>query len=136
LNVLGQPTDQLLCGEQVTIEIEIAADCPLGDYHVAVGFDDILGCRLFTAATYLSESLPSPDRTMRRFRCTLGELPLCPGRYGITLNAGPRTNVWTDMIDQALWFEVTATDFYGNGRLPNPDWGRFLVRSAWDPVKS
>ena len=136
LNALGQPTDQLLCGEQVTIEVDIAAECPPGDYHVAVGFDDMLGCRLFTAATYLSESLPSPDRTMRRFRCTLGELPLCSGRYAITLNAGPRTNVWTDVIDQALWLEVAATDYYGNGKLPNPDWGRFLVRSQWEPQDS
>ena len=49
----------------------------------------------------------------------------------LTVNAGPRQWVWTDMIDQALWFEVSATDFYGNGKLPNPDWGRFLVRSQW-----
>jgi lipopolysaccharide transport system ATP-binding protein len=127
----GRPTDQLLCGERITLEVEIAPDCPPGDYHVAIGFDDILGCRLFTAATYLSETLPSPDKTMRRYRCTIDELPLCPGRYALTLNAGPRENVWTDMIDQALWLDVVATDFYGNGRLPNPDWGRFLIRSDW-----
>ncbi len=136
LNAMGQTTEQLLCGEQVTIEVEIAPEAPPGDYHVAIGFDDVHGCRLFTAATYLSDSLPSPDRTMRRFRCTLDELPLCPGRYALTLNAGPRANVWTDMIDQAVWLEVTATDFYGNGKLPNPDWGRFLVRSQWEPIGS
>jgi lipopolysaccharide transport system ATP-binding protein len=131
LNASGEPSDQLLCGERVTVEVEIAGDCAPGDYHVAIGLDDMLGCRLFTAATYLSDSLPNPDRTMRRFQCTINELPLCPGRYALTLNAGPRLNVWSDMIDQAVWFEVAATDFYGNGKLPNPDWGRFLVRSEW-----
>jgi lipopolysaccharide transport system ATP-binding protein len=131
LNALGQPTDQLLCGERVTVEVELAEGCLPDDYHVAIGFDDMLGCRLFTGATYLTDTL-SPDRTMRRFRCSLDELTLCPGRYAITLNAGPRHNVWTDMVDQAVWFEVAATDFYGNGRLPNPDWGRFLTRSNWE----
>jgi hypothetical protein len=116
----------------VTVEVEMAADCVPGDYHVAVGIDDMLGCRLLTAATYLSDSLPQPDRTMRKFRCTVDELPLCPGRYSLTLNAGPRNNVWTDMIDQALWFEVAASDFYGNGRMPNSDWGRVLIRSDWE----
>jgi lipopolysaccharide transport system ATP-binding protein len=132
LNASGRPADQLLCGERVTVEVEMAADCVPDDYHVAVGIDDMLGCRLLTAATYLSDSLPAPDRTMRRFRCTINELPLCPGRYALTLNAGPRTNVWTDMIDQALWFDVAATDFYGNGRMPNSDWGRVLIRSDWE----
>jgi lipopolysaccharide transport system ATP-binding protein len=132
LNASGESTDQLQCGEAVTVEVEIAADCAPGDYHVAVGIDDLLGCRLLTGATYLSDSLPSPDRTMRCFRCTLDELALCPGRYALTLNAGPRHNVWTDMIDQALWFDVLATDFYGNGKLPNPEFGRVLVRSQWE----
>ena len=68
---------------------------------------------------------------VRRAVCRLPELPLGPGRYCLTLNAGPRQWVWSDVIDQALWFEVTASDFYGNGKLPNPDWGRFLVRSQW-----
>ena len=29
-----------------------------------------------------------------------------------------------------------ATDFYGNGKHPNPDWGRFLVRSQWSDVEA
>ena len=37
------------------------------------------------------------------------------------------------MIDQAIWFDVLESDFYGNGRIPNSDWGRVLVRSCWEP---
>ena len=62
----------------------------------------------------------------------MANYPWDRGAYCLTINAGPRANVWTDVIDQALWFDVTATDFYGNGRLPNADWGRFLVRSRWE----
>jgi lipopolysaccharide transport system ATP-binding protein len=131
LNSAGKPTDQLLCGEAITIEIQVDPRCTFAEPHFAIGFDDTLGCRLFTLATYLSDSLPDIPRQPRRLLCRLDQLPLCPGRYCLTLNAGPRQNVWTDMIDQALWLEVTPTDFYGNGRLPNSDWGRFLMHSRW-----
>jgi lipopolysaccharide transport system ATP-binding protein len=136
LNSAGEPTDQLLCGEAVTVELTVDPSWPAGQLDFAVGFDDTLSCRLFTLATYLTDSWgPRPGR-VRRAVCRLPELPLCPGRYCLTVNAGPRQWVWTDMIDQALWFDVTATDFYGNGKLPNPDWGRFLVRSQWSDVEA
>ena len=131
LNSTGQATDQVLCGEAVTIELEVDARCPVPEPHFAVGFDDTLGCRLFTLATYLSNAVPASTRGVRRIACHLAQLPLAPGRYSLTLNAGPREWVWTDMVDQALWFDVTATDYYGNGKLPHPDWGRFLARSRW-----
>jgi len=129
LNSVGDSTDQFMCGEPITIELSVDPRCPVSQPHFAVGFDDNLGCRLFTVATYLSDSAPS-EKHPRRLRCRLDQLPLTPGRYCITLNAGPRHAAWTDVIDQALWLDVIATDYYGNGRLPNPDWGRFLVRSS------
>jgi hypothetical protein len=131
LNADGQAVTQVMCGEPVTVEIEYLSDCPIADPHVAVGFDDSLGCRVFTAATYLTDSAPALLRSQKRLLCRIDDLPLAPGRYCLTLNAGPQGAQWTDVIDQALWFEVTASDFYGNGKLPNPDWGRALVRSRW-----
>ena len=55
LNAAGEPTDQLLCGEAVTVELTVAPGCATDHAHFAIGFDDTLGCRLFTAATYLTE---------------------------------------------------------------------------------
>ncbi len=71
----------------------------------------------------------------QRVTCRLEQLPLTPGRYCITLNAGPRHDVWTDVVDQAVWFDVLPADFYGNGKLPNSDWGRFLMRSRWTAIE-
>jgi lipopolysaccharide transport system ATP-binding protein len=135
LNSRGEPTDRLLCGEAVSIELELDARCRVPAPQFAIGVDDNLGCRLLTAATYLSDSPPPRFGRTRRLVCHINELALLPGRYCLTLNAGPVENPWTDMIDQAVWFNVEAADFYGNGRLPNPDWGRFLVRSTWDKVE-
>jgi lipopolysaccharide transport system ATP-binding protein len=131
LNSAGQTTDRVLCGDGITVELGVHAKCSTAQPHFAVGFDDTLGTRLFTAATYLTAGTPAVDRRTRRVVCRLEALPLTPGRYCLTLNAGPRHAAWTDVVDQALWFDVVPADFYGNGRLPNPDWGRFLMRSTW-----
>jgi lipopolysaccharide transport system ATP-binding protein len=131
----GSPADQIPCGQPIEIELEVDPRCTISRPHFAVGFEDMLGCRLFTAATYLTDSWSPKGRPPRRVTCRIEQLPLTPGRYSISLNAGPREWVWTDVIDQAVWFDVLENDFYGNGRIPNPDWGRFLVRSSWEPAR-
>lgn len=132
----GKPATQLLCGAPAQIEVSVVADCPYAEPHIAVGFDDSLGCRIFTAATYLTDTAPAALRRHGHLVCRLAELPLAPGRYCLTLNAGPQGGQWIDVVDQALWFEVAPSDYYGNGKLPNPDWGRCLVRSRWAEAES
>jgi lipopolysaccharide transport system ATP-binding protein len=132
----GKPTAQVLCGAPVRFEVSVVEGCPFPEPHVAVGIDDSLGCRLLTAATYLTDTAPAELRRRGRLVCRLDGLPLAPGRYCLTLNAGPQGGQWADVIDQALWFEVAPSDYYGNGRLPNPDWGRCLIRSRWGAADS
>jgi lipopolysaccharide transport system ATP-binding protein len=132
LNKAGLPTDQLICGEAVAVELTVDPRCPCNQPHFAIGFDDTFGCRILTVATYLSDSVPTNVDKPRRVICRVDQLPLRPGRYCVSLNAGPQENKWTDVIDQAVWFDVIASDFYGNGVVPHADWGHFLVRSRWE----
>jgi lipopolysaccharide transport system ATP-binding protein len=132
LNKSGLPTDQLICGEAVAVELTVDPRCSCNQPHFAVGFDDTHGIRILTVATYLSDFVPTNMDKPRRVICRLDQLPLTPGRYCLTLNAGPQENKWTDFIDQAVWFDVIASDFYGNGVIPHPLWGHFLVRSRWE----
>jgi lipopolysaccharide transport system ATP-binding protein len=127
----GAEATQFVCGGPLTIELSVKSVCPVAEPHFAVGVEDALGVRLFTVATYLTDTAPAALRRTGQMLCRIDRLPIVPGRYSITLNAGPQHAAWTDMIDQAINFEVLASDFYGNGKLPNPDWGRFLVRSQW-----
>ncbi|HEY7314589.1 MAG TPA: ABC transporter ATP-binding protein [Gemmataceae bacterium] len=129
------PTTQIPCGAPMMVELAALPHCPFTEPHFAVGIDDVLGCRILTAATYLTDTAPPSLRRTGPLMCRLDGLPLVPGRYALTLNAGPQGAQWTDMIDQALWFEVVPTDYYGNGQLPSPDWGRCLIRSRWSRVK-
>jgi lipopolysaccharide transport system ATP-binding protein len=130
----GNLTTQVRCGAPVMIEVEAAPGCPFTEPHFAIGIDDVLGTRVLTAATYLTDSAPESLRRTKRLLCRLDSLPLAPGCYSLTLNAGPQSAQWADVVDQALNFEVVPTDFYRNGKLPNPDWGRCLTRSHWSGV--
>jgi lipopolysaccharide transport system ATP-binding protein len=127
----GLITNQLLCGDPTTIELELATRCPDSAYHFAVGFEDETGRRLMTTATYLSDSMANPCKGARRVRCRIDSLSLAPGRYALSFNAGPVESLWKDFIDQAAWIEVLPADFYGNGRTPKAEWGDFLARSQW-----
>jgi lipopolysaccharide transport system ATP-binding protein len=129
----GQPADQFLCGEPLAVEVSLNPAVLSTQVHVRVGFDDTFGTRLFTVGTHLCDA-PAPGAACR-YVCRLAELPLVPGRYYLTLSAGPAYSTGADVIDQAVWFDVLAADFYGNGRLPRPEWGRFLVHSRWEAAE-
>ncbi len=114
----------------MTIELLVDPIVPLSAPHFGISFDDALGIRLFTVATYLSESC-LPRLTKRSaVRCSIECLPLVPGKYVLSLNAGT-VGGWLDELDQALGFEVQHGDFFGNGRPSNKTLGRMLVRSKW-----
>jgi lipopolysaccharide transport system ATP-binding protein len=132
----GNPTTQIPCGAPMTVEVATDPRCPFAEPHFAIGIDDVLGCRLLTAATYLTDTAPAALRRTGHLLCRIDELPLSPGRYFLSLNAGHGGSFGADFIDQALSFEVIPTDFYGNGRLPSPNWGRCLIRSRWEGKKS
>jgi lipopolysaccharide transport system ATP-binding protein len=131
LDAAGNPTTKVLGGAPVMIEVSVIPGCRIAEPHIAIGFDDAMGIRVFTAATYLTDTAPPSLRRTGSLVCRLDELALAPGRYSLTLNAGPHGALWSDMIDQALWFEVLPSNYYGNGKLPNSEWGRVLVRSQW-----
>ncbi len=127
----GEPTTQVLCGEAISIEMEADRAWSSSGLHYAIGIDDHYGNRLMTTSTlhtqHADKGLGGPGRVV----CRLADAPFFPGRYGMTLYAGPAYAWGTDVIEPALWFDVVPADFYGNGRLPRPEFGRFLVRSDW-----
>jgi lipopolysaccharide transport system ATP-binding protein len=132
LNAAGNPTAQVACGEPATFELEVDSKGGMGQLHFGVIVEDSFGSRLFTVATLFSDSQLGPVRERKKVLCHVPAMPLAPGRYALSLVAGPLGQFQTDAIDQAAWFDVVDADFYGNGRLPNPNWGRFLQRSQWE----
>jgi lipopolysaccharide transport system ATP-binding protein len=131
LDAHGSATDQLLCGEPFTVELMAAPAAGHTELHFGIQVEDSLGRRLFTVATYLSASRVRPVACPKRIRCHVNELPLPPGRYRISLHAGPWNHVEQEILEEAIWFDVNPSDFYKNGRMPRSLRGLFLVRSTW-----
>jgi lipopolysaccharide transport system ATP-binding protein len=130
----GEAATDVACGHPLTLELEVDPGFGQIELHVAVGFDDNLGTRLFTVGTHLSDSPPLNPAETPCIRCRIDQIPLLPGRYWLTLSAGPIHRPATDAIERALSLEVVETDFFRAGRFPPPNDGKFLVRSHWKPV--
>ncbi len=131
LNGSGEPTDQLACGEPMAIEFETDWRGPPTAANFYVGVNDAFGTRLFTVGTFLAKAVPFDLPGARRVVCKLSALPLAPGRYCLDVFAKPPHLPPLDERRDAAWFDVVPVDFYGNGRLPDPGLGTFLVRSDW-----
>jgi lipopolysaccharide transport system ATP-binding protein len=136
LNAAGQPADSFLCGEPLTLELEAETPAGLSHLDFAVVVEDGFGSRLFMVGTHLTESALRPRGQARHVVCRLGALPLAPGRYALSLMAGPQLRMDADAVDQAAWFDVLETDYYGNGRLPEARRGPLLMRSQWEEVEA
>jgi hypothetical protein len=128
----GQPADQARCGGPVQFELTLDPGGGPDDLHAAIIIEDMLGVRLFTLGTFHA-GRPLPRlRGPRKLLCRVDDLSLAPGRYAISLLAGPLHQLRTDMVNHAAWLDVSDGDFYGNGRPPEATRGRFLVRSKWN----
>src|SRR5204862_300380 len=121
-------------GEPITFELLVDPADGTAHLHFGVIVEDAFGTKLFTVGSYLSDSVLPPLLGPSRVISRLDQLDLAPGRYALSLIAGPIGKVNTEVIDQAAWFDVVEADFYGNGRLPEAQRGRFLKRSRWEVV--
>jgi len=127
----GTAKDRFSSGDQLRIELVIDPIVPLLNPQFGIGIDDWTGTRVFSLATYLSNSSLPALKGPCTVVCYLNELPLAPGRYSLSLSAGTPYNVLIDNLDRVVSFEVEPSDFYGNGKFCIPSLGRVLVRSHW-----
>jgi lipopolysaccharide transport system ATP-binding protein len=118
------------CGERMRVEFTFEPLTGLRDPQFGIGVNDWMGTRIFSTTTYFSESSPAVDNR-KKIVCEIESLPLAPGRYTLCLSVGTMESLLIDNLENAVSFEVASVDFYGNGRVPEPSFGRVLVRSRW-----
>ena len=64
------------------------------------------------------------------FRCTIQKLPLAPGSYSVNLILR-QNEIIQDWLKEAAVITVEQGDFFGNGKLPTPGRGGFLMEQTW-----
>jgi lipopolysaccharide transport system ATP-binding protein len=131
LNGQGKTTDEFLCGDGMTIELEVDPTVIIPNFDIEIQFEDPLGTNLFAVGPFFSDSGPLEVTNQRRLLCHLDHLPLVPGQYCISIDASPHCGESVDHIDQMAWFKIIENDYFGTGRLPEPSQGRYLLRSKW-----
>jgi len=131
----GNVTHRFLSHEPMNIELTLDPAEPLVDPQFGIGVDDWMGARIFSLATYLSNSKLPPLLEPCKIICSIEHLPLTPGRYFLSLSAGTHYNRIMDNMEHAVTFEVEPSDLFGLGNLTEPWVGKVLVPSQWEKMK-
>jgi lipopolysaccharide transport system ATP-binding protein len=106
---------------------------PTSNFHVALGFENEHGQRVFTAHTMFDPRLRYPERAGdQTLICDIPSLPLVPGEYllKISLMIGKSTTT-ADAVEDATRLTVTESDYYGTGKLPWKGAGTFVLKHNW-----
>jgi lipopolysaccharide transport system ATP-binding protein len=114
----GEPATAFNMGDELTLEVEY-----LFPYRTT---SPKLGFIISTEEGYpvvnannryqRSQELESPCNR-GRFRCELGQVPLMPGEYAVSLWFGDSVQD-THVVENALRFRVIENDLWGMGRVP------------------
>jgi hypothetical protein len=99
------------------------------DFGASLGFNNILGQRIFTAHTCFQPGLPEEARMGNQvFVCEIPSFALVPGEYRVKvcLDIG---SVSVDIVEDAAYLKVIESDYYGTGRVP---WnGTVVLKHNW-----
>lgn len=126
----GRPLNGgLPAGGSVQIRVRFHLEKPTSSFNVGLGFDNLLGQRIFTAHSSFDPHRPHEERVGDQvFVCEIPSFLLVPGEYKIKvgLDIG-KTDV--DAVEDAARLTVMETDFYGTGKMP---WsGTVMLKHHW-----
>jgi len=132
----GNVSDRFVSGEKMKVELTVDPQTSLRNPEFTIGVNDWLHTRVFSVTTYFSDSHVPTMQAECKVICDVESMPLTPGRYTLSLSAGNLDHLWEDHLEDAVSFDIEAANFYGNGRMPDANYGRVLVRSRWEMVDS
>jgi lipopolysaccharide transport system ATP-binding protein len=128
----GNEREFLFCGEYVEWRLYYEANGDTELRNVAAG----IGITAFSGAHISELSNKIAAREFGRvgpkgyFRCTIQKLPLAPGSYSVNLILR-QNDIIQDWLKEAAVITVEQGDFFGNGKMPTPERGGFLMEQTW-----
>jgi lipopolysaccharide transport system ATP-binding protein len=120
-------------GSAFQARISFFLEKPTSNFHVALGFENEHGQRVFTAHTMFDPRLSHQERAGEQtLICDIPSLPLVPGEYllKLSLMVGKSTAT-ADAVEDAARLTVTESDYYGTGKLPWKGAGTFVLKHNW-----
>ena len=132
LDRTGRQSETIVTGQPLTIEFLVRSEVALRNPQFGIGIDCPRAGRLFSVTTYLSCADLGEINAPTKVRCRIESFPLLPGRYFLSLSAGTGRDILMDAIDDAVYIDVVADDYFGNGAAPSSGVGPVAVRSNWE----
>jgi lipopolysaccharide transport system ATP-binding protein len=114
----GNATSTIPMGSNITLEVHFRADPPIRQPKLGFVILASDGTKICCANNRYQE-IDGPDERMSEgvIRCELGAVPLMPGSYVLALYLG-HTGADTHVVEEAIHFEITENDLWGQGKLP------------------
>jgi lipopolysaccharide transport system ATP-binding protein len=115
-------------GSSLIAHIYCEIEEPTSRVDAGLGFDSLLGQRIFTADTMFEPQRAWGSRSGEQvFICEIPSLTLVPGEYKIKVALNIRN--CEDWVEDAVRLTVAQSDYYGTGVLP---WsGTCVMKQRW-----
>jgi lipopolysaccharide transport system ATP-binding protein len=122
-------TNGLRIGAPLTAYVHFNLERPTDRLSVGLGFDNLLGTRIFTAHSLFQPNMRNGQRVgQQTMVCEIPSLTLVPGEYKIRVSLDI-AGILTDLVDDAARLTIIGSDYYGTGRVP---WnGTFVLPHRW-----
>jgi lipopolysaccharide transport system ATP-binding protein len=112
-------TGALRIGGCLTAYVRFELEKPLSNFSAGLGFNNILGQRIFSAHSMFQQAQPAGERAGEQiYVCHIPSLTLTAGQYRmkVSLDIGGEPDV--DAIEDAASITIVDTDYYGSGKSP------------------
>lgn len=127
----GKPLNGgLKMGSSLKAYIYFQLEEPASSFDVCLGFDNLLGQRIFTAHSIFQPDRPKEARVGEQiFVCEIPSLTLVPGKYTVLVTLTIPRGVEVDRVQNTVNLVITESDYYGTGHQP---WaGAFVLKHHW-----
>jgi lipopolysaccharide transport system ATP-binding protein len=116
-------------GDRLKLKVHFNLENPTDSFNVGIGFNTMMGFRVFTAHSFFEPDRSHGQRTGEQvFVCDIPSFPFLGGEYSLKLWLDVNS-VKADEIEDAARIIVTQSDYYGTGKAP---WnGAVVVNHRW-----
>jgi lipopolysaccharide transport system ATP-binding protein len=126
----NQPLDGgLNIGGRLQVRVHFELERPTDSFNVGLGFNSVMGLRVFTANSFFEPNRSHGERVGRQvFVCDIPSFTLVPGDYTIRVWLDVNS-AQADVIEDAARITVLESDYYGTGRIPRN--GTVVLQHRW-----
>lgn len=121
-------------GEPMSILLYYNHANGIKDAHFGFTFETMMGVKVFTLHSKVQKGNLPDLASSGIIECKIKRLPLVPGTYYVSAGCGSQKKQ-LDYIERGCQFQVTESNVYGTGRMPNPKMSLVIVDAAWDVLE-